>query len=125
MRRGAAILLLVPAGFLAGCLSNSIQADQPARVVGSTPESRAELQRVVSTALQVDEVTLAHDALKESSWLVIERSRVRNLDNAPLQGRDLGRPERFQLVLSGHRCVLVRERDGSRYTLLETACVTE
>jgi hypothetical protein len=125
MRRGAAILLLVPAGFLAGCLSNSIQADQPARVVGSTPESRAELQRVVSTALQVDEVTLAHDALKESSWLVIERSRVRNLDNAPLQGRDLGRPERFQLVLSGPRCVLVHERDGSRYPLLETACVTE
>lgn len=125
MRRGAATLLLFPAGFLAGCLANSIQADQPARIVGATPESRAELQRVVSAALQVDEVTLAQDVLKESSWLVIERARVRNLDNAPLQGRDLGRPERFQLVLSGHRCVLVHERDGSRYPLAATACVTE
>ena len=110
---------------LSACMATSLQADQPARIVGSTPESRAELQRVVSKALHVSEVNLADEVLRKSSWLVIERSRVRNLDNAPLSGRDLGHPERFQLVVAQHRCVLVHERDGARYELAGVACVAE
>jgi hypothetical protein len=110
---------------LSACMATSLQADQPARIIGTTPDSRAELQRVVSEALHVTEVNLADDALRKSSWLVIERSRVRNLDNAPLSGRDLGQPERFQLVVADHRCVLVHERDKRRYELQSVACVAE
>ncbi len=123
--RGSALPAVCATLILAACMSTSLQADQPARITGSTPESRAELQRAVSEALHVSEVNLADDALRHSSWLVIERSRVRSLENAPLSGRDLGRPERFQLVVADHRCVLVHERDGRRYELAGVACVTE
>lgn len=110
---------------LSACMSTSLQNEQPARITGSTPESRAELQRVVSEALHVTDINLADNALRGSSWLVIERNRVRNLENAPLSGRDLGHPERFQLVVARHRCVLVHERDGQRYELAGVACVAE
>lgn len=110
---------------LSACMLSSPQADQPARIIGSTNESRVELQGVVSKALHVTDVNLADDALRDSSWLVIERNRVRTLENAPLSGRDLGQPERFQLVVADHRCVLVHERDGGRYKLSDVACVAE
>jgi len=104
---------------------NSVQEDRPARIVNPTAESRAELQRVVSEMLFGADVTLAAEALTDSSTLIIERSRIRGLDNVPLTGRDLGEPERFTLVMTGMRCVLIHDRNGARYELRETECAAE
>jgi hypothetical protein len=117
---------------LAGCKATapppdqpSLRGDQPAVIVNPTAESRAELKRVVSDMLFGAEVTLADDALTESSVLIIERARIRSLENPPLSGRDLGKPERFQLLTTGTECVLVHESDHARYELIETDCVPE
>jgi len=67
-------------------------------------------------------VTLADDALLRESTLVLERARHRDASGLPVQGRELGMPERFRLVKSGTECVLVHEGTGRRFTLRETTC---
>jgi hypothetical protein len=110
---------------VAACKMNSVHEERPARIVNPSAESRAELRRVVGDMLFGADVTLADDALTDSSVLIVERSRPRSLDNPPLSGRDLGQPERFQLVTTGKRCVLIRESDRARHELVETECVAE
>lgn len=111
--------------FLVACKMNPMHEDRPARVVNPTAESRAELQRVVSDMLYGADVALADDALTTSSVLIVERRRHRSLESPPLSGRDLGHPERFQLVTTGKDCVLIHENDRARRELLDTECVAE
>jgi hypothetical protein len=119
---------IVPACFalvLGACNMNAVHEDRPARIVDPSDASRAELQQVVSGALNGADVMLADDALTESSVLIIERRKTGSLDSPPLSGRDLGRPERFRLVTSGAGCVLVHEKDSARYVLHETECTAD
>ena len=109
----------------AACNMNAMHEDRPARIVNPTAESRAELRHIVSEMLSGAEVMLSDDALTESSVLVVERSRIRSIDNPPLSGRDLGRPERFQLVTTGRQCVLIRESNQARHELFEAECMAE
>jgi hypothetical protein len=98
--------------------------DLPALVTSPTPESRAEITHTVSLALQGAPVTLADDALTGEDTLVIERAHPRSLEGDPSAGRETKRPERFRLVKSDGRCVLVHEATGRRYTLTATSCMT-
>jgi hypothetical protein len=109
----------------AACKTNSVHEERPALIVNPSAESRAELHRVVGDMLFDAEVTLADDALTDSSILIVERDRPRSLDNPPLSGRDLGQPERFQLVTTGKRCLLIHDSDTARHELLEAECVAE
>jgi hypothetical protein len=122
--RGVSILACIVL-LAAACKVNPAREDRPARIVNPTAESRAELQRVVSDMLFGADVVLADDALTTSSVLIVERSHRRSLDSPPLSGRDLGQPERFQLVTTGKKCVLIHGNDQARYELLETECVAE
>jgi hypothetical protein len=89
------------------------QPDVPARIDPSTPESRAALAKAASAALNAP-VTLADDALTRDSVLVVEKRRT---------DRDLGRPERFQLIKAGRDCILVHEGTKKRTRLASTTCV--
>ena len=97
-------------------------AEMPARIVAPTAESRAELERAVSSVLGVAPVTLADNALTRTSTIVIERARRIGPDGHALDGRDLGRPERFRLVLGDGHCALIHERSGRRVPLESTTC---
>ena len=85
-------------------------------------ETHAELIKAVSSALNVPSVTIAADALINDSLLVIERSGVRDADGRRVQGRELGKPEQFQLLLAKKRCVLLHVRTGVRYELAGASC---
>lgn len=119
-------LLLVSASLLAlaACKNGTMQQEVPAVIHEPTAEARAELQSHVSSALATD-VLLADDALSESSVLIVERRVRRDPAGNRLPGRDLGRPEEFQLLLSGGNCVLVRQSTGERWKLREVNCVPE
>lgn len=124
--------LVVSAALLAGgCRAaptaggSAVDGEVPARIVNPTDTSRAELERVVSDMLFGTEVTLADDALTESSVLVLERSRRRSMTNPPLSGREMREPERFQLVTDGERCFLIHGAGRARYELSDTECVPE
>ncbi len=106
------ILLLV-----AACKTGAVRTEVPAYIVDPSPESRAELQHVVSSMLGGRTVTIADDALTTQSMLAIEPKY--------LTGRDLGKPDQFQLLLSGAACVLVHLGSDARSELSEANCAAE
>jgi hypothetical protein len=110
-------LLAIPA-----CRTLDTRREVPAVVVHPSAPSRAALRQALSAALDGAPVALAADALTGSSTLVIERAHPRDVRGLPLSGRDLGAPERFQLVASDGDCVLVHDRTGRRFTLSATEC---
>lgn len=120
---------LVPAAallLLGACSAQQAQGNaEPALIGEVTQESRAELQRLISEALGGAPVILAEDSLTAESTLIIERNPPRDLEQRPLQGRNMEPPKKFRLLLSGNRCWLEREEDGKRWELLETTCVAE
>lgn|SRR5512133_338414 len=107
---------------LAACRTVRQPRDEAAVIVAPTAETRAALQRTVSGALKGAPVTLADDALTRSSTLVIEPRWPRDATGQRLGGREQGLPERFHLVRSGGRCVLVHDRDGRRLELEGISC---
>lgn len=109
---------------VAGCKTVATDQDEAARIVEPDDASRTALRRVVNTALHT-EVTLADDALTDSSLLVIERSPARRIQGHPTQGRIMEAPIQFRLVIHGEDCVLIDERDRSRYQLENTRCKAE
>ena len=82
------------------------------------------MQQAVNQALKTN-VLLADDALTESSLLVIERSPPRTMQNLPTQGRNMEPPFQFRLVINGTDCILIDQRDRSRYLLENTKCEAE
>ncbi len=116
-----ALAIGLSAGLLA-CRTVPPRPDVPAVIVEPTARSRAALVGAVSAALGGVPVTLAEDALTQESTLLVERARLRDPTGLPANGRQLGGPERFQLVKSGAECVLVHERTGGRFALAATAC---
>ncbi len=87
-----------------------VGADRPARIVAPTPASRAELERVVSAALDGVAVQLADDALVHDSLLIIEPRAYRDAQNNRIMGRDSGVPTQFRLLKHGEQCILERHR---------------
>ncbi|HWJ35172.1 MAG TPA: hypothetical protein VNR70_07895 [Steroidobacteraceae bacterium] len=96
--------------------------DAPAIIVAPTAESRSELARVIGEALHGVPVTLADDVLTTSNTLSLEHANIRDQAGRPLNGRELSRPETFQLFKRGSRCVLVRMRNGHAWTLRHARC---
>jgi hypothetical protein len=94
----------------------------PAVVAEPGAQARAELAAAVSSALGGVPVRLADDALTRESTLVLERAKHRDASGLPVQGREMGTPERFHLVKSGPDCVLIHEGSGRRFSLHETTC---
>ena len=109
---------------MVGCQTLANGEDVAARITNPTVDSRAALQNTVNDALMTD-VALAADALTDSSVLIIEQHPPRNMQSPPLQGRNMDTPIRFRLVLNGSDCILIDQRDNSRYVLEMTTCAAE
>jgi hypothetical protein len=109
---------------LTACQTMSADQDQPALISEATDASRAALKEIVNTALH-SSVTLADDALTKSSVLTVELNPPAKIQNPNPLGRDMGRPIQFRLVLNQSACILIDQRDGSRYVLNDTTCVAE
>lgn len=108
----------------AGCQTLATDDDIAARIANPTDDSRKALQNAVNAALDTN-VTLANDALTDSSVLTIERNPPRSLENLPAQGRNMDIPMRFRLVLNDGDCVLIYTVDDSRRKLADTSCIAE
>lgn len=120
----AATLALVATG-LCACASSRAGEDRPAVVKNPTQESRTELLHAVSSALGVERIVLADDALTKTSELAVDRLARRDAMGRLLNGREIGsKAQHFQLVRSGHHCVLIHAETGTRTTLKATHCET-
>jgi hypothetical protein len=109
---------------IAGCQTVASEHDQPARIVNPDEASRIALQSVVDNVLNTH-VTLADNALTESSFLSIERNPPRTMQNPNPQGRIMEPPFLFRLVVNGSDCILIDQRDRGRYLLENTNCEAE
>ncbi len=109
---------------MVGCQTLASGEDVAARITNPTDHSRAALQNAVNDALNTD-VALADDALTDSSVLTIERNPPRSMQSPPAQGRNMDTPIQFRLVLNGSDCILIDQRDNSRYVLEKTTCAAE
>lgn len=96
--------------------------EQPARISNPSPEVQAELLAAVTSALRNNAITIADDALTKSSVLIIERVPARDANGRPLSGRDLDRPQHFDLLKDGERCILVHRQTAQRYPLKTARC---
>lgn len=96
--------------------------EHAAVLTNPTAETRRELSAVLDEALHGAPVRLADDALTRESVLLIDRVQWRDSGGLPLDGRQLGRPERFRLITHGSDCVLVYERTGRQYSLNAATC---
>ncbi|RLA32126.1 MAG: hypothetical protein DRR11_09130 [Gammaproteobacteria bacterium] len=109
---------------MVGCQTLATDGDVAARITNPTDDSRKALQSAVNAALDTN-VTLANDALTDSSVLTIERNPPRSMENLPAQGRNMDMPMQFRLVLNDGNCVLIYTADDSRRNLADTSCVAE
>ena len=116
---------IVAAAMLPACSTDPSAAEPLARIIDPTSESRAELKRIVSRALNGLDVMLADDALTQSSLLIIEPKTYRDAQGNPINGRLLDVPVQFVLRKQGEHCVLESRSSGGRWELAETKCVTE
>ena len=118
------LLIAALAVGVTGCRTVATEHDRAARIVNADDNSRAALQRAVNDALNTN-VTLEDNALTESSLLIIERSPQRSMQNLPTQGRNMDVPIQFRLVINRDDCILIDQRDRSRYLLEDTTCEAE
>ncbi len=109
---------------MVGCQSLISGDDVAARITNPTDHSRAALQNTINEVLNT-RVALADDALTDSSVLTIEQHPPRNMSSPPAQGRNLETPIQFRLVLNSSDCILIDQRDNSRYLLEKTTCAAE
>ena len=114
---------LLAAGLLAACHNLLAQAERAAVIADPTDESRAELQEVLMDALGDRTIRLAPDALTRDSTLTLEGAMRGDLQRPDPRGRDLGRPVRFDLVLHGGECFLVRRSTQQRWPLQHADCI--
>ena len=115
------LLVFVVVAITACTLADSRQ-DQPAVIFDSSAQSRASVQKVVSDALGMP-VALADDVFADTSQLIIERQRHRNLNQGVLLGTDLSlRTEQFLLVINDQDCVLIRLATKARWLLPDVKC---
>jgi hypothetical protein len=118
-----AILAALSVQSLPACAVLPDSLGTPAVIADPTAESRQELARVIHEALGDVPVTLADDALTGSSLLSLEHALRRDPEGRTLNGRELTRPETFELFKRGSHCVLVQSRTGREWTLHHTQCV--
>jgi hypothetical protein len=109
-------------GLLAACQTAGQAAPTVAVLTDTNVAIRAELQKVVSQALNRTAVLLADNVLTTSSELIIESARPRDGAGRLLNGRELGDPERFSLLRDGTRCFIVHKRTQHRYELKQAHC---
>ncbi len=115
--------LLAATTVLVVACSTLAAQERPAVIAMPTEQSRAELERIVSTALNGQAITLAADALTRDSVLAIERRTPPGPQGRAATGRTLETPVQFKLVLRAERCMLVRVADGNEWQLNEARCV--
>lgn len=119
MRLVAIVSVLLCSSLLVGC------QDRPARIVNPTDASRAALQKAVATALHGVPVTLADDALTQSSLLTIEPKVFRDAQGERVMGRETRTPIHFRLIKHGAQCFLVQQDGGAKWLLADTTCKEE
>jgi len=95
---------------------------QAARLINPDEKSLAEIKGVIREALKGAEVKLAERIFIDSSWLSIERTHKKNIQNPHLSGRSYEMPITFQLLKIGEKCVIKKHDEERFWKLKQVKC---
>jgi uncharacterized protein YpmB len=118
------LIIAILIGMSSACNQMLVKNDVPAYVINPTNESRAELKKAVSKALNGIPVTLADDALTSDDRLIIERKRHVDAQGNVIMGLETEMPHQFRLVKNNGKCILINQANGNRMELSRTVCNT-
>jgi hypothetical protein len=106
---------------LFACAGAPVQVEEPALLTADKANAPI-LKAAIEGALGVP-VELAGDALTRQSLLIIDRKPAM-VDGQLINGRELGRPERFTLLLVKGECMLRREGSEELLALAGATCLS-
>ena len=96
--------------------------DKPAVMVKMTDQSRSEISRVVSQALNKKSVIIGNDAFATNNLLLIERRRHQTIEGHLPMARETDLPNQFRLYIRGDQCVLLHVQKNQIWPLREVKC---
>lgn len=118
--RASAGLLLAAA--LGACQNTTNATAQPALLVNPSNAARAELNTIVSRALNT-QVTLSRQALTAKPVLIIDpASRPRSIDSPAAQDSRHRRPDHFELYLAKGQCLLKHRQSEREWPIKKATC---
>jgi hypothetical protein len=109
----------------AACSRQTVNDEVPALLVEPTPAQHTALLSAIATLMGETPLTIADDALTESSAFTLERPRPAGPVNSTATGRVLGVPERIRLVKIRDACVIIHEPSGARVLIARIQCTAE
>ena len=87
-----------------------------------SPESLLAVTKAVSTAIDGQSVKLASDSLTTTNILTVMTNTQSTMEQNPINGRIMQRPQHFQLMLRGTECFLVHDETAKEYILENIKC---
>lgn len=116
------LLPIITSLLAAACQLSAGTPLEPAVIVNPNAASRTALLRVVREVVHAP-ISLADDALTVSNWLVIEPTRPRDPNGLLINGRELRKPDRFELFKQDGRCILTQVESTHWWILTQTQCM--
>lgn len=109
---------------LSACQSKVMQDDLPAIITNPSKDVKHEINQVISQLLNGIQVTIADDVFTQQDKINLVRKEHKNIENNPLVGNDLNRPEKiiFQLIINSQGCFIVRQNTQQRKQLFKAEC---
>ena len=119
-------IVLLPAIALAcvACRAGRNLENVPAVIANPSPQTEAELRRVISSALYGASFTMPDDALTQSSVVQVQVTPGESSGGSG-SGASVPSTVEFRLLINGPNCILVNQTDLRRWRLRQTLCVTE
>ncbi|MFC3108430.1 hypothetical protein ACFQAT_25470 [Undibacterium arcticum] len=113
---------LLPALLLGACQAVAVTPEKDALLLNPGIEAQQELRATVARLINHESVKLSDKDLTESSYLAVERVRLRDKNGELMQGRETEKPHTFHLVKQGDACWLVYVNTGQRSVLSKAQC---
>jgi hypothetical protein len=118
MKFGFLLMVLL----LSSCQTLLVQEEQDATLVVSNSDVQKELSETVGRLIGVSRILLKPDELMTTSFLTVERIRLRDPSGLVLQGFETEEPNVFKLRKKDGDCFLVHQKSGGRSLLSIARC---
>lgn len=118
-------LLFAATVLLLACNSARTLEATPARLVSLDDAGRVELSSKLAELLHQNSVLIADDAFVANSILTLERKAHLDSQGNRIQGRELGMPDKVQLLLSEGHCTLKHLGNEKTIELTNLKCQPE
>lgn len=113
---------LLSALFLCGCQSVTAQVEVDAVLSTTNSQVHQELVAAVTQLSGASKVLIGADELTKSSFLTLDRAKLKDASGLVMQGMEIEAPNVFKLVKNNGDCFLIHVKTGKRAQLKLAQC---